>query len=401
MTRRSERSRGAAGRPPPVVEGAGMSEGTGWMSEWTGERGMSEGTGCVSARTGGHGMSGGTGDRAGAWAMLAALATGCCAPQPGLSAPPPAVAAGAEVGVGAGPVEDGEFVAIDLAEARRRLWPDPPPRAYLAPDAAQQAAVAALIRGMLAEPSPAPAALAEAARAAGFVVEGWTIAGQRYLAARELAERRGGGGAYLVRAEARASSAVILEAPHGFFDLGTERIALELFVAGRGWPRALFVNTVHRYLGADGVKRRQAESPADPCHSPGHLLAVATAAAVESLPGVEVVQLHGFGDDEAEAGAMPAAIVSGGRAEAATPRSRVVAQRLAQGLGVAVGLFPVDTDRLGATTNVQGRAVQQREGASFVHLEMSAALRQRLRDDPAARAQFADALRVDPPTGRP
>lgn len=345
-------------------------------------------------------MSGRTGDRAGAWAMLAALATGCCAPQPGLSEPPP-VAAAAEAGPGAGPGEGGEFVAIDLAEARRRLWPDPPPRAYDVPDAAQQAAVAALIRGMLAEPSPAPAALAEAARAAGFVVEGWTIADQRYLAAREQAERRGGGGAYLVRAEARASSAVILEAPHGFFDLGTERIALELFLAGRGWPRALFVNTVHRYLGADGVKRRQAESPADPCHSPGHLLAVATAAAVELLPGVEVVQLHGFGDDEAEAGAMPAAIVSGGRAEAATPRSRVVAQRLAQGLGVAVGLFPVDTDRLGATTNVQGRAVHQREGASFVHLEMSAALRQRLRDDAAARAQFADALRVDSPTGRP
>ncbi len=348
----------------------------------------------MSEGTGGRGLPGRTGDRAAVWAMFGALATGCCAPQPGLSEAPPPVAAEA----GAAPAELGEFVAIDLAEARRRLWPDPPPRAYVAPDAAQQAAVAALIRGMLSEPSPAPSSLAEAARAAGFVVEGWTIAGQRYLAARELAERRGGGGAYLVRAEARASSAVILEAPHAFFDLGTERIALELLVAGRGWPRALFVNTAHRYLGADGVKRRQAESPADPCHSAGHLLAVATAAAVELLPGVEVVQLHGFGDDE---GAMPAAIVSGGRAEAATPRSRVVAQRLAQGLGVAVGLFPDDTDRLGATTNVQGRAVHQREGASFVHVEMSAALRQRLRDDAAARAQLADALRVDPPTGRP
>ena len=53
-----------------------------------------------------------------------------------------------------------------------------------------------------------------------------------------------------------------------------------------------------------------------------------------------MVQLHGFGDDEAAEG-MPAAIVSGGLAEQATPRSRVVAERMRTGLGVAVALFPV------------------------------------------------------------
>ena len=353
---------------------------------------LGTGAGRLALGTGGPGR----GEQLGAWVMLAALATGCCTPPPGASEPPPPVA-GAEPGPTVGPVE--EFVAIDGEEVRRRLWPEPAPRAYVAADEATRAALGRLIAAMLATPSPAPSALQELARGAGFAVEGWNIGGRRYLAARELAERRGGGGAYVVRVDG-AGPPAILEAPHGFFDLGTERIALELFLAGEGWPRALFVNTVHRYLGADGVKRKQADSPADPCHSAGHLFAVATAAAIEALPGVEVVQLHGFGDDEAAEG-MPAAIVSGGLAEQATPRSRVVAERMRAGLGVAVALFPVDTDRLGATTNVQGRAIRGREGASFVHVEMSAGLRQRLRSDPAARAQLADALRGEASTGQP
>ena len=354
---------------------------------------LGTGAGRLALGTGGPGR----GEQLGAWVMLAALATGCCTPPPGASEPPPPVA-GAEPGPTVeGPVE--EFVAIDGEEVRRRLWPEPAPRAYVPADEATRAALGRLIAAMLATPSPAPSALQELARAAGFVVEGWSVGGRRYLAARELAERRGGGGAYVVRVDG-AGPPAILEAPHGFFDLGTERIALELFLAGEGWPRALFVNTVHRYLGADGVKRKQADSPADPCHSAEHLFAVATAAAIEALPGVEVVQLHGFGDDEAAEG-MPAAIVSGGLAEQATPRSRIVAERMRTGLGVAVALFPVDTDRLGATTNVQGRTIRGREGASFVHVEMSAGLRQRLRSDPAARARLADALRGEASTGQP
>lgn len=341
-------------------------------------------------------LSAGTGG--GAWMIAAALVTGCCAPQPGGSEPPPVVTAVVAEPAVVEPAVADEFVVIDGDEARRRLWPEPMPRAYVAADDATREALAGLVRGMLASPSPLPSALREQAALAGFVVEGWEIGGRRYLAAREVMERRGGGGAYVVRVEDGAP--VILEAPHGFFDLGTERIALAMLLESEGWPRALFVNTVHRYLGADGVKRKRAESPADPCHSAGHLFAVATAAAVEVVPGVEVVQLHGFGDDEAAEG-MPAVIVSGGLSDAATPRARVVAARLRGGLGVEVGLYPVDTDRLGATTNVQGRAIRGREGASFVHVEMSAGLRQRLRGDAAARARLVEALRADPATGQP
>jgi hypothetical protein len=302
-------------------------------------------------------------------------------------APPASVGAGAEA-----------YPALDAEAARRRLWPEPGPAAFSPADDAQATALAALVRGMLVGPTDGPGALAATAREAGYSVEGWTIEGQRFLAAVELDGRRAGGGAVVVRVDAPPGPATILMAPHGFFDLGTERIALAMLVEGRDWPRVLIVNTVHRYLDRDGVRRRRADSPADPCHNPRHLVAVATTAALDALPGAEVVQLHGFGDSDEDAGGPPvAAIVSGGVKEAPTPRSREVAERLRRELGVEVALFPVDTDRLGATTNVQGREVRARGRDGFVHVEMSAALRQRLRDDPAARRALAAALRPTAP----
>ncbi len=348
-------------------------------------------------------MSRGTGDCARTWPLWVALASGCCATQPG-GGDPVVVDGGPRPEQprpslpGDGPTPTAEYEVIDADEARKRLWPEPGPTAYVAPDERQSAALTTLVRGMLSEPRPARAELASAATAAGFTLEGWSIAGREYLAAVEQPARRGGGGAYVVRAEpAGASAPTILQAPHAFYDLGTERIALDMLLAEQGWPRALFVNTVHRYLGADGVRRKQPDSPADPCHSGAHLFAVATAAALEVLPGAEVVQLHGFGDDgDASTGPQPAAIVSGGLPDAPTPRSRVVAARLREALAVEVALFPVDTDRLGATTNVQGRVVRAR-GADFIHIEMSATLRRALRNDAAARARLATALRRDLP----
>jgi len=334
------------------------------------------------------------------WAMLAALATGCCATQ---SADEGARAGHAQ----AGPAAPIEFVVLTAEEAALRLWPEPGPVAYTPPDPDQSEALAGLLRRMLAEPPTSPAALHGLAARAGFTVQAWEVDGQRYLAAIEEETRRTGGGAYVVRVGASTSRPVILQAPHAFFDLGTERIALDLMFAGRSWPRALFVNTVHRYLGADGQRRRQSASPADPCHSPQHLFAVATAAALDVLPGAEVVQLHGFGDDSEETEdtasaasvAQPQAIVSGGRAAVATPRSQAVATRLREALGVDVALFPTEIGRLGGTTNVQGRAILARGAAEFVHIEMSRTLREQLRRDPAARERFAAALQPDPMPG--
>lgn len=320
------------------------------------------------------------------WATLVLLAA-CCAPRLDLPSGP-----GLEEQAASG------WQSLDLAAVRRRLWPAPAPRAYAPPTAAQTQAIAALARAMFADPPPDPAALAPLADAAGYRVEGWEVAGRRYLAALERRDRRHGGGAFVVHAEPSPGAQVLLQAPHAFHDLGTERVALDLLLEGDGWPRALFVNTVHRHLDVDGARRRRADAPADPCHNPGHLLAVATAAAIEALPDVEVIQLHGFdeGDDLEEEPALTA-IVSAGE-PTPTPQARTVAEALRAGFGPLVALYPEDIDRLGATTNEQGKAVRARGGAArFVHVELSSDLRQRLRRDPAALRRFAAALRGAPP----
>lgn len=317
----------------------------------------------------------------GAWAVIA----GCCAGHPG-------EVTGATGGSTAPvvPAKE-EFVAITVEAAAARLWPEQGPRAYAAASAEQRAALAVLVGRMLTEDAT-PTGLGADAAAAGYVVEGWLLGGDRVLVAVEQESGRRGGGAYLVRVG--GAGAELLQAPHGFFDVGTERIGLEMFVEDRGW-RALFVNTIHRYVGTDGVKRRQDDSPADPCHNAEHLLAVATAGALGRVAGARVVQLHGFGDDEDGAGF--AAIVSGGT-KPAPAHAGVVAVRLRAALdGLRVALFPDDTDRLGATTNVEGRAVRafnERGGApaTFVHVELSAAVRRQLRADPELRRRVAAAL---------
>lgn len=324
-----------------------------------------------------------------------ALAAGCCAGQqaePVAVKPEEVPVRGEEVPV----AQEEAFEAIDVEEAARRLWPRPGPSAYGPANEVERGALAGLIGRMLADPSATPRSLAAEAKAAGFLIEGWVLGGERVLVAIELGSQRRGGGAYLVRVGSQSRG--ILQAPHGFFDVGTERIALEMFAAERGWPRALFVNTIHRYVGVDGVKEKRADNPADPCHSAEHLLAVATAAAIAKVPGAEVVQLHGFGDEGNEDVGAFAAIVSGGERTPTEP-SRSVAAGLREVLGAPVGLYPEDTDKLGATTNAQGRTIRAYNeeagaGATFVHVELSAAVRRQLRADAALRGRVAAVLRV-------
>lgn len=286
------------------------------------------------------------------------------------------------------------FVAITPDELPARLWSEPRLLAYVPPTPRRAAAMGALIRCMLADPPPQPADLVDLAHQAGYEIQAWDVAGQRLIAAIEPLGLQTGGGAYLVRADPTPGPPVILQAPHAFYDLGTERIALDLLLGGRAWPRALFVNTVHRYLDVDGARRQQRGAPADPCHNPSHLFAVATAAALDVQPEAEILQIHGFGDDTPH---EPDIVVSAGDRAAPTPRSAEVAARLRAALDVDVALFPVDDTRLAATANVQGRLVRARGGgASFVHVEMSHPLRRRLRRDPDAEARLAAALRPGP-----
>jgi hypothetical protein len=98
------------------------------------------------------------------------------------------------------------------------------------------------------------------------------------------------------------------------------------------------------------------------------------------------VQLHGFAKRES---GMRVVLSSGARVTGDALVSR--AATMLSPIAGDVRRFPVDTQELGATKNVQGQAVRD-AGGRFLHVELEARLRKSLLQDDALRAQFLDAL---------
>lgn len=201
------------------------------------------------------------------------------------------------------------------------------------------------------------------------------------LLIRERADRRRGGGAYVVRPT--STSTLIVQAPHTFYDEGTFPLACELFE--RSSARALFINTVHRYKAA--LASPDGKHPADVAHASTSLFQAMTEGAVSAIPAVDVVQLHGFQNREASARAVVSTGERSGRGDF-LPRA---AAALEAAVGPRVLRYPADTSELGATTNVQGMVVRK-SGGRFLHVEMDEGLRRDLLQDSAFRAKTLDAL---------
>lgn len=203
---------------------------------------------------------------------------------------------------------------------------------------------------------------------------------------REGARRRGGG-AYVFRAGAASRS--IVQAPHTFFDEGTLPLACELFA--RGNAAALFINTAHRYKSAS--KTPSGVFPADVAHARDSLFQAATEGMLRARAAQKpvVVQLHGFGEREAEG----AVVLSGGVRRFGLANVAAAQAALARVIDGGVLRFPDDQNDLGATTNVQGALVRE-AGGQFLHIEMGAPLRRALLSNPIYRASvlatLADAM---------
>jgi hypothetical protein len=198
---------------------------------------------------------------------------------------------------------------------------------------------------------------------------------------RERADRKRGGGAYLVRTG--SASTFVVQAPHTFYDEGTFPLACDLFQ--RSQARALFVNTTHRYKSAP--ETRDGEHVADVAHAPDSLFLAMTEGLSAALPRVDVIQLHGFSNRESDA----RAVVSAGERR---PGSKLVATARAAFEGVVgprILAYPEDSNELGATTNVEGMVIR-RGGGRFLHIEMDHDLRRTLNSDAALRARALDAL---------
>ena len=206
----------------------------------------------------------------------------------------------------------------------------------------------------------------------------------------EPATNRRGRGSYLFRRgepAGREGVEFLIQAPHSRFDRHTGEVALDLFVHSgeHGVARALFINSVHRFRKTDGERARlspPAANAADAAHAAEHPLARVSKRVLRSRPW-PLVQIHGF-SRSAEAGDPQVIVSSGG---APTVASLAMSTRLTEVLsGEPVGHFGVDTDRLGATTNVQGHAARETRRC-FIHVELSHELRERLlAEDELARA---------------
>ncbi len=269
--------------------------------------------------------------------------------------------------------------ALSVDEATRTLWPEQVSAAYQPPTEEQRRALGQLISELWAGVAPGPAhELATLAEHAGMVLELWTIEQRPTWVVREPANEPHGLGIYLIRAEAQPHGrAILLQAPHVYFDLQTQSIAADMFWAtdAPAEIHGLFTSSTHRFQ-REGKRKKRRFNPADVAHNAEHPFQTATSAVIARGP-VVVIQLHGFDGERRDATVH--AIVSAARPEGSTPESSRVATTLATTLGVAVARFPEDTSSLGGLDNVQGRLVAATTSARFVHVELELALRNRLR----------------------
>jgi len=279
------------------------------------------------------------------------------------------------------------------------------PRATFQPtSSSEHEAIARLVPALLeaawsSTPPRSPAKWQAAAAAVGFRIEAWTIDGERYWALLEAPGRERGAGAYIFRVAPRSEPTILLQAPHSYHDIGTGRLAVDLFFTSRRGtrPRALFTNTIHRYQLAPGDKQKRRHNPSDVAHNPEHAFTVATDAFTIAAGRTRVIQLHGFGaridedDGDGDPGSI-AMVVSAGDKAGSSPLSSAIAAAATKAFGTDVKRYPEDVAVLGATTNAQARLLAKTRRGELVHVEMSSDLRKRLAASEQLREQLAAVL---------
>lgn len=297
---------------------------------------------------------------------------------------------------------------LTLDDFERTVYGPGPSATFVPTSAIEHQAIGHLIPELLeaasaAQPPGAAAlnAMRDEASAAGFRVEVWTIGQDRCIALLEANGKSRGAGAYIFRIAPKSGEPeVLLEAPHNYYDVGSGRLAAELFFLPRHGvrPRALFTNTIHRYQLAPGNKGKRKDNPADVAHNPEHAFSIATQAFAVAAGDARVIQLHGFGqrvedgdNDDGDVQAI-AMVVSAGDAAGSSPWTTAIASALVPVFGSGVKRYPEQTHVLGATTNVQAQLLRNLGGDRFVHVEMSAETRDQLKRDAGLREKLAVAL---------
>lgn len=236
-------------------------------------------------------------------------------------------------------------------------------------------------RELLADTS---AQLQQAWQTLGWQRSALQIAGNTCQLLHESAERREGRGFYLFCPQANSRSA--LQAPHAFKDLHTGRIALAMANAARF--RVVAWNTVPRY-SEDPQGRRHT---ADLAHLPESYFTALTRALATDSTIDHVIQLHGFSRQKRKGNGKDAYIILSNGTRRPDRTVHDLATRLRETLDVDTRVFPHDIRELGALTNRQGKVLREAGHNGFIHIELSAEIREQLRNDGNICHAFADNL---------
>lgn len=209
--------------------------------------------------------------------------------------------------------------------------------------------------------------------------EGWN--GALYS---ERPGRCEGRGVYLVRSGQVQPLAIT--APHRGADRHTGSLAAQLFLESNAAAAAW-----------NSAPRRP--TPACPhaldlAKAPDHPFTAFALSFARRYPEGRMVQLHGFDRRKRAAAATgEAAMIVSNATMTPDPGLLDLADCLSVALDPApVLVFPFEAKELGALTNAQGQALRQAGFGGFVHLEMSAELRQRLVADKGLRGRFIRCL---------
>jgi hypothetical protein len=180
-----------------------------------------------------------------------------------------------------------------------------------------------------------------------------------------------GWGVWVVQAS--GAPGLMLQAPHSDTDLNTGIIAAQ-WAQQPGVAMTMW-NTVPRSAGgARGTSSDLARvSPS--------LFTIAAEEFVSAFPKSRVVQLHGMREDglEDEPRTVFDAILSSGAPDGSDAIRHTASCLRTLGLNPAV--YGIDVQILGGTKNATGLAVRATQSAGFMHLELSASLRQRMATD--------------------
>lgn len=218
----------------------------------------------------------------------------------------------------------------------------------------------------------------------GFEMQRISDSGEDYVVLREHENRREGRGFYIIRTG--KSDPTLLQAPHSFKDEHTREIVYQLMLNSHF--KAAVWNTVPRRYLDNGV-----QIDADMAHLKQTYFVSFSRAFVKSHNESRVIQIHGFANEKRNSAAGWGAdmVLSSGVAQPSSSLLKM-AKCLKNKFVQNVLIYPTEVRELGGTTNSIGDALRQMGHSEFMHIEMSAKMRQLALSDSTFPTRFLGCL---------